>query len=62
MALARLRKLLESKGQKVLEDYFACFGGWKGILMNRGHPKLEEIKGSGEWAKKVVEGLTLSSI
>ena len=62
MALARLRNLLESKGQKVLQDYFACFGGWKGILMKRGHPKPEEIKAAGEWAKKVVDGLALSSI
>jgi len=57
MALTRLRTLLEGKGQRVLEDHFACFGGWKGILMKRGHPKSEEIKAGGEWAKKLVESL-----
>ncbi len=60
LALAKLRRLLESKGQKVLEDHFACYGGWKGILMKRGHPKAEEIKAAGEWAKKLVDGLEKS--
>jgi flavodoxin len=60
LALTRLRTLLESKGQKVLEDHFACYGGWKGILMKRGHPKPEEIKAAGEWAKKLVDSLEKS--
>jgi len=60
LALKRLRMLLESKGQKVIDDHFACFGGWKGILMKRGHPKPEEIKAGGDWAKKVVEDLEKS--
>jgi len=25
-------------------------------LMKRGHPKPEEIKAAGEWAKKLVDG------
>ena len=57
LALTRLRTLLESKGQKVHENHFACYGGWKGILMKRGHPKPEEIKAAGEWAKKLVDSL-----
>ncbi len=57
LALKRLKALLEGKGQKVLEDPFACYGGWKGVLMKRGHPKAEEIKAAGEWAKKLVDGL-----
>jgi len=61
LALTRLRMLLESKGQKVLEEHFACYGGWKGILMKRGHPKAEEIKAAGEWAKKLVDSLEKSS-
>jgi hypothetical protein len=60
LALSRLKTLLESKGQKVLEDYFACYGGWKGILMKRGHPKSKEIKAAGEWAKKLFNGLEKS--
>jgi flavodoxin len=60
LALTRLKTLLESKGQKVLEDHFACYGGWKGILMKRGHPKPEEIKAAGEWAKELVDGLEKS--
>ncbi len=57
MALTRLRALLESNGQKVLQENFACFGGWKGILIKRGHPKTEEIQAAGEWAKKLVASL-----
>jgi flavodoxin len=57
LALKRVKALLEGKGQKVLEDHFACYGGWKGVLMKRGHPKAEEIKNAGEWAKKLVDGL-----
>lgn len=60
LVLARLRRLLESKGQRVLEEYFACYGGWKGVLMKRGHPKAEEIKAAGEWAKKLVDSLEKS--
>jgi flavodoxin len=57
MALMRLRTLIEGKGQKVLEEHFAAFGGWKGILMKRGHPKPDEIKAAGEWAKALVDKL-----
>jgi flavodoxin len=60
LALTRLKTLLESKGQKVLEAHFACYGGWKGILMKRGHPKTEEIEAAGEWAKKLFDGLEKS--
>jgi hypothetical protein len=28
--------------------------------MKRGHPKAEEIKAAGEWAKKLVDGLEKS--
>jgi flavodoxin len=55
MALGKLRTLLESKGQNVLDDHFAAYGGWKGILMKRGHPKPEEIQTAALWAKKVTE-------
>jgi len=57
MALTRLRALLEGKGQKVLLEHFASYGGWKGILMKRGHPKPEEIQAGGEWAKQLVQKL-----
>ena len=60
LALAKLRRLLESKGQKVLENYFACYGGWKGVLMKRDHPKAEEIEAAGEWAKKLMDDLEKS--
>jgi flavodoxin len=58
MVLTRLKTLLEKKGQKVLEDHFACYGGWK--IIKRGHPKSDEIQAAGEWAKKLVEKLKSS--
>ncbi len=61
IALARLRTLLEGKKQKVLEEHFASYGGWKGILMKRGHPKPEEIQAAGQWAKQLVEKLKTPS-
>lgn len=55
MALGKLRALLQSKGQKVLDEHFASYGGWRGILMKRGHPKPDEIHAAAVWAKKVME-------
>lgn len=55
MALGKLRALLKNKGQKVLDEHFAAYGGWRGILMKRGHPKPEEIQAAAVWAKKVME-------
>ncbi len=57
MALTRLRSILEGKGHKVLKAYFAAYGGWKGVLIKRGHPKPDEIKAASEWAKKLVSDL-----
>jgi flavodoxin len=53
LALGKLQTLLESKGQTVLGEHFAAYGGWKGILMKRGHPKPDEIQAAAAWAKKV---------
>lgn len=53
MALGKLRAILEEKGQKVMVEHFAAYGGWKGILMKRGHPKPDEIAAAGEWAKSI---------
>jgi flavodoxin len=61
MALGKLKALLESKGQKVLDDHFASYGGWKGILMKRGHPKPEEIRAAGVWAKHFKEKIEKNS-
>jgi flavodoxin len=55
MALGKLRMLLEGKGHRVLEEHYAAYGGWKGILMKRGHPKPEEIQAAAIWAKKIAE-------
>jgi flavodoxin len=60
IAFRKLHALLEGKGQKVLDDHFTAYGGWKGILMKRGHPKPEEIEAAAEWAKKLKEKIEKS--
>lgn len=55
LALGKLRALLESKGENVLDEHFASYGGWRGILMKRGHPKPDEIQAAAIWAKKITE-------
>lgn len=55
IALGKIRTLLESKGQTVLKEHFSSYGGWKGILMKRGHPKPDEIIAAAVWAKKITE-------
>jgi hypothetical protein len=35
--IAKLRMILESKGQKVVENCFVCYGGWN--FLRRGTPK-----------------------
>jgi flavodoxin len=54
MATSKIKQLLQNKGQTLRDDIYKSFGGWKFVLMKRGHPTNEEIKGAGEWAKKVV--------
>ncbi|NLF89041.1 hypothetical protein GX563_09495 [Candidatus Bathyarchaeota archaeon] len=44
MALGKLRMLLEGKGHKVLEEHYAAYGGWKGILMKRGTLNMKKFK------------------
>jgi flavodoxin len=49
---AKLQSILEAKGHKVLNEYFACYGGWK--LLRRGRPNSDDVKAASEWAKKIV--------
>jgi flavodoxin len=43
---------METKGQRVVEDYFVCYGGWN--FLRRGHPNHEDAKAVRNWAKKIV--------
>ena len=53
IVFAKLKTILESKGAKVLDKTFACYGGWG--LLRRGHPNSEEAKAAKEWARKTLE-------
>jgi flavodoxin len=50
--VTKLKTLLESKGQKIIENSYFCYGGWN--FLRRGHPNAEEIKAAKNWAKKIV--------
>ena len=54
---AKLRGILEAKGQKVIEDTFCCYGGWKYALLRRGHPNSEDTQAAKKWAKNLVSNL-----
>lgn len=57
MAISKIKQLLQNKGQTMLDDVYKSFGGWKYVLMKRGHPTNEEVVGAGEWAKNVVANM-----
>ena len=50
--IAKLKTILETKGQRVIVDCFACYGGWN--FLRRGHPNHEDAKAARNWAKKTV--------
>jgi flavodoxin len=52
-AIAKLRKILEEKGQRVIENSFFCYGGWN--FLRRGHPNNQDSQAARDWAKKIVK-------
>lgn len=50
--IAKLKTILESKGQRVKGDCFVCHGGWN--FLRRGHPNREDAQAARVWAKKMV--------
>ena len=51
-AIAKLKVILETNGNRVIEDYFACYGGWN--FLRRGHPNREDAQAARIWAKQIV--------
>ncbi len=49
--IAKLKTILETKGNRVSEDYFVCYGGWN--FLRRGHPNREDTQAARVWAKKI---------
>jgi flavodoxin len=50
--IIKLKTILESKGHRVTDDCFVCYGGWN--FLRRGHPNLEDFKAVKIWTKKTV--------
>jgi flavodoxin len=50
--IVKLKTILESKGHRVTDDCFICYGGWN--FLRRGHPNLEDLKAVKIWIKKTV--------
>ena len=53
IVIDKLKTILESKNQTVAEDFYSCYGGWKGSFLKRGHPKAEELKSARIWAQNI---------
>src|SRR5665647_3840136 len=51
----KLKALLESRGQRVFDDHFVCFGGWN--FLRRGHPNDQDAKAARKWARKIVNDI-----
>jgi flavodoxin len=51
VVFSKIKNILELKNQKVLEDFFSCYGGWK--ILRRGRPKMEDFKVARIWAQEL---------
>ncbi len=49
---SKLKKILELKHQKVLEDFLSIYGGWK--ILRRGRPNAEDLKLARVWAQNLI--------
>ena len=53
VVFSKLKMILETKNQTVLEDFFSCYGGWK--ILRRGRPNTKDFKAARIWAKKITK-------
>ena len=53
LTFKRVKQLLEAKNQRLLDDYYECFGETFG-LARRGHPDAQDLAEARKWAKKVI--------
>jgi flavodoxin len=47
----RVRHLLEAKNQRLIDDYYKCFGKTFGFS-RRGHPDIQDLAEARKWARK----------
>ena len=62
--IGKLRSILESKGQKAIEDYYTCYGGWNFAFEEEGTqitktPKQQEIGRKKLWIASIEHLLCL---
>jgi flavodoxin len=53
LALKRVKQLLETKNQRLLDDSFKCLGKTFG-LVRRGHPDPKDLADARKWARTLV--------
>jgi len=49
LAYQRVRLILEAKGQRLLDNYFACLGKTFGFA-RKGHPNILDFANARKWA------------
>ena len=52
LTFKRVKQILEAKNQRLLEDFFKCFGKKIG-LVRRGHPDAQDLVDAQKWARNV---------
>ncbi|MDG6221985.1 MAG: hypothetical protein IAX21_07735 [Candidatus Bathyarchaeota archaeon] len=50
----KVKDILQAKNQKLLPDYYRCFGKTFGFA-RKGHPNKQELTESRKWAKNLVD-------
>ena len=53
LTFKRVKQLLEAKNQRLLDDYYKCYGKTFG-LARRGHPDAQDLVEARKWAKTVI--------
>ena len=59
LAFRRVKQFLEVKNQRLLDDFFKCFGKTFGIT-RRGHPDAQDLANARLWAKTLASRLEKS--
>ena len=58
LTFKRVKQLLEAKNQRLLNDYYKCFGKTFG-LARRGHPNAQDLAEARKWAITVINSRPL---
>ena len=53
LTFKRVKQLLEAKNQRLLDDYYKCYGKTFG-LARRGHPDAQDLAEARKWALTVI--------